>query len=193
MRLTAWILAGLAALSLAGCYESKSMLLDASAARQPISAYQDWRYGSGESRWHAQLTPRGDGWYNYDEAKIKDDGSEGDWEHYTVLLNYLERVDDNDIYVYGTWDDSLDAYLYGLVVMKPGGGWQSIRPSCDPIEASEQWFESDVAAAREAGAEIVSTDEEDACRFTDRGTLFQAMRNLVDRPRFWDRVDKAGS
>jgi len=76
MRLTI-LLATL--LLVAGCYESNALLLDASQPRQPITTYQDWTYGSGDKRYHARLNPRGDGWYDYSEAKIGSDGSDGDW------------------------------------------------------------------------------------------------------------------
>jgi hypothetical protein len=172
-------------LLLAGCYESKGMLLDPSVARQPISSYQDWRYGSGDNAYHARLNPRGDGWYNFEEAKIGDDGVDGEWNHHTVLMNYLENDSGNDIYVYGTWDDGEKAYIYGIVFVRGNGNWQSFAPNCNPM-ASGDWYDSDVAAAQGAGAELA-----DACTFGDAATLFQAMRNVVAAPGFWKRVDEA--
>ena len=179
------------ALLLSGCYESNGLLLDASASRQPIQGYQDWTYGSGDHRYHARLNPRSDGWYEYEEAKISDDGSEGDWKHHTVLLNDLDSANGADVYVYGTWDDDEKAYFYGVVAVRPGGEWQSITPNCDPLGADDDWYDPDVAAAKAAGASVTSKDDEDVCTFTDRDTLFQAMRNVVANPNFWDRVATA--
>jgi len=188
------LLACLAALVLAGCYESNGLLLDASQSRQPITTYQDWNYGSGDHRYHARLNPRSDGWYDYEEAKIAGDGSEGDWKHHTVLLNYLENANVGDVYVYGTWDDGEHAYFYGVVVGGTDGAWQSITPNCDPVGAEEKWYQPDVAAAKQAGAEVKTIDDtEDVCMFASAGALFDAMRNVVASPGFWDRVQAAKS
>lgn len=186
------MLTALAALALAGCYESNGQLLDAAQARQPVSTYQDWTYGSGDHRYHARLNPRSDGWYDYEEAKIKDDGSEADWKHHTVLLNYLESENGKDIYVFGTWDDSEHAYFYGVVVTGPNGYWQSVTPSCDPLSADEAWYQPDLDAAKQAGATVKTIeDTEDVCLFASQATLFQAMRNVVANSGFWGRVDAA--
>ncbi len=182
----------LAALLLAGCYESNGQLLDTSASRQPITAYQDWTYGSGNHKYHARLNPRADGWYDYEEAKIDSDGKEGDWKHHTVLLNYLMAANGYDVYVYGTWDDSEHAYFYGVVVTGANGFWQSITPSCDPVGADPDWYQPDTNAAKQAGAVVKSIDDmEDVCLFTSRDALFGAMRNLVNADGFWNRVDQA--
>lgn len=182
----------LTALLLAGCYESNALLLDAAQGRQPVSTYQDWTYGSGDHKYHARLNPRSDGWYDYEEAKIADTGSEGDWKHHTVLLNYLTAANGYDVYVFGTWDDGEKAYFYGVVVIATNGAWQSITPNCDPVNSSEKWYQPDVDAAKQAGAEIKTIDDmEDVCLFTSAGALFNAMRNVVATPGFWDRVEEA--
>jgi hypothetical protein len=187
-----FLLACLAALLLAGCYESNGLLLNASQSRQPITTYQDWNYGSGDHRYHARLNPRSDGWYDYEEAKIKDDGTEDAWKHHTVLLNYLQNTNGQDVYVFGTWDDGEKAYFYGVVVVGTNGAWQSITPNCDPVNSSEKWYVPDVNAAKQAGAEIKTIDDmEDVCMFTSVGALFNAMRNVVATPGFWDRVEEA--
>lgn len=188
MRVLLLLLAGVL---LAGCYESNGLLLDASASRQPISTYQDWNYGSGDHRYHARLNPRSDGWYNYEEAKINDNGGEGEWKHHTVLLNYLENVNGIDVYVYGTRDDNEKAYYYGVVIVRGDGSWQSVTPSCDPVSADEKWLDADVDAAKRAGATVKSTEAEDICDFADQATLLQAMRNVVSHPDFWSRVEQA--
>lgn len=189
MRMLILVLAGLL---LAGCYESQSQLLDAGQSRQPLTTYQDWTYGSGDHRYHARLNPRADGWYDYEEAKISDSGTEGDWKHHTVLLNSLMNANGYDVYVFGTWDDSEHAYFYGVVVVGANGFWQSITPNCDPVGAQEAWYQPDVAAAKQAGAEVKSVDDmEDICLFASRDTLFQAMRNVVNTTGFWDRVSAA--
>lgn len=190
--MTRILIACFAMLLLAGCYESNSMLLDASQSRQPITGHQDWNYGSAGHRYHARLNPRSDGWYDYEEAQINDNGSEGDWKHHTVLLNYLESASGYDIYVYGTWDESEHAYAYGVVAVGANGFWQSISPSCDPMGADEQWYQPDLNAAKQAGAEVKTIDDaQDVCWFTSQATLFNAMRNVVAQPGFADRVQKA--
>jgi hypothetical protein len=182
----------LAALLLAGCYESHGQLLDAGQSRQPLTTYQDWTYGSGDHHYHARLNPRSDGWYDYEEAKLDDSGKEGDWKHHTVLLNYLMASNGYDVYVYSTWDDSEHAYFYGVVVVGTNGFWQSVTPSCDPVGADPDWYQPDLAAARQAGAAVKSVDDmEDVCLFTSRDVLFDAMRNLVNTPGFWRRVNEA--
>jgi len=182
----------LAALLLAGCYESNGLLLDVSAARQPITTYQDWNYGTGDHRYHARLNPRSDGWYDYEEAKINDDGSEAAWKHHNVVLNYLTAANGYDVYVYGTWDDGEKAYYYGVVVVGTNGFWQSVTPNCDPVNADEAWYKPDLGAAQAAGATVKTIDGmEDVCLFTSKEQLFQAMNNVIAEPGFWNRVQQA--
>lgn len=176
---------------LTGCYESQGLLLDAGQARQPITTYQDWNYGSGDHRYHARLNPRADGWYDYEEAKIKDNGSEDTWKHHTVLLNYLTAAWGYDMYVFGTWDDDERAYFYGVVAVGANGFWQSVTPSCDPISSDEKWGDRDVADAKAAGAELKDTGDSMNCTFTSRDQLFQAMRNVVNEQGFADRIQAA--
>lgn len=191
-RAISLIIAALAAALLAGCYESSALLLDASAARQPIGSYRDWTYNSGDTRYHAHLTPRSDGWYNFEEAPIKEDGSEGDWEHYTVLLNYLENAGGLEVYISAHWRDGGNAYLYSLVAFLPDGHWQSIEPNCDYLSSySDEELEKDVAAAEAAGAELRSDEYADTCSFTTRESLFAAMRTLVRDAGFRQRVESA--
>jgi hypothetical protein len=186
-----WIIL-LTGLLLAGCYESNALLLDAAQGRQPVSTYQDWTYGSGDHKYHARLNPRSDGWYDYEEAKIADTGSEGDWKHHTVLLNYLTAAGGYDVYVFGTWDDGEKAYIYGVVVVGANGYWQSITPNCDPVNSEEAWYKPDLNAATAAGAEVKTIDEmEDVCMFASKDALFQAMNNLIAEPGFWSRVEEA--
>ncbi|MDE2184151.1 MAG: hypothetical protein KGJ78_14120 [Alphaproteobacteria bacterium] len=192
MKHLAWLAAAVAALTLGGCYESNGLLLDASAARQPISQYQDWKYG-GDTKYHARLNPRSDGWYDYEEAKIAADGSEGTWEHHTVLLNYLENANGLDLYVYATWEDSEKAYVYGVVAVRSDGWWQSVRPDCDSMSGDPKWVGADANAATQAGGTLKSDDAGDSCQFTNSASLFQAMRNVVAEPGFWDRVQAAAN
>ncbi len=187
MRTTILILS---LLLLTGCYESPDLLLDAGQARQPITAYQDWNYGSGDHRYHARLNPRGDGWYNYEEAKLDDSGKEGEWKHHTVLLNYLTAAAGYDIYVFGTWDDTEHAYLYGVVAVGTNGFWQSVTPSCDPMGGDEAWVERDTANAKAAGAVVKSGDSE-ICQFSSRDQLFAALRAVANEPGFASRVQEA--
>ena len=178
-----FLLACLAALLLAGCYESNGMLLDASQSRQPITEYQDFTYGS-DTKHHANLNPRSDGWYDYEEATVKDDGSDGTWSHRSVLVNYLESTNGWDVYVFGYWDDTEKAYVYGVLVDQPGGRWQTITPSCDPVMGDEKWVQSDADAAKQAGADLKTSNFEDVCVFTSADALFNAMRNVVATPGF---------
>jgi hypothetical protein len=180
----------LSMLLLTGCYESQGQLLDAGQARQPITGYQDWNYGSGDHRYHAHLNPRADGWYDYEEAKIGDNGSDGEWKHHTVLLNYMTAANGYDIYAFSTWDDAENAYFYGVVVVGANGFWQSITPNCDPIGGEEAWVARDTADAKAAGAEVKDADST-SCVFTSRGQLFQALNNVVNESGFWTRVNDA--
>lgn len=175
---------------LAGCYESNALLLDVSAARQPITGYDDWNYTSGDTTYHARLNPRADGWYDYENAKIQDDGTEGEWEHYTVLLNYLENAAGMDVYVSANYDSAEQAYVYGLVAVKPGGSWQYVLPDCD-IMADEQYWPLDNSAAQSAGAEMQSDEWSDVCSFTTADSLFAAMRTVARDPGFGQRVEDA--
>jgi hypothetical protein len=183
------LVTALAGFTLTGCYESDHMLLDASQARQPITQYQDWTYSHGDSKYHDRMNPRSDGWYEYDEAPVNSDGSDGTWEHHNVLLNYLESANGADIYVAGMWDDGEKAYVYGVIVDFPNGRWQSIFPSCDSVMGDEKWEPLDHTAAVNAGAQ--ANENKGACTFASAEVLFQAMRNLVDEPGFWDRVEEA--
>lgn len=188
MRTTILILS---LLLLTGCYESREQLLDASQARQPITTYQDWNYGSGDHRYHARLNPRSDGWYDYEEAKI-DNGNEGTWKHHTVLLNYLTNAGGFATYVFSTWDDTEKAYIYGVVAIGANGFWQSVTPSCDPVSSDEKWYQSDVDAAKRAGADVKNIDDmEDICLFHTHDELFAAMSNIVNQSGFPGRVTEA--
>lgn len=185
------VLAG-AAVLLAGCYESSSMLLDASQARQPISTYQDWTYNHSDGgTYHARLNPRSDGWYEYDEAPVDKDGKEGKWDHHTVLLNYLENTSGYSVYISGTWDDSEHAYVYSLVAFDSNNRWQSFSPNCDVTAGSDRDYKLDTESAKSAGAELKTTDVEDVCLFTTADSLFQAMRTVANDPGFANRVAEA--
>lgn len=181
-----------AVVMLAGCYESNSMLLDASQARQPISTYRDWTYSHSDGgKYHARLNPRSDGWYEYDEAPIDKDGKEGKWNHHTVLLNYLEETAGLTVYVSGMWDDSERAYVYGIVAFDPSGRWQSFTPNCDVTAPDEKDYKLDTEAAKSAGAELKPSDVEDVCMFSTADSLFQAMRTIANDSGFRNRVDEA--
>ena len=181
-----YVLACLAALLLAGCYESSEMLLDASQARQPIKAGQDWKYGNGDRVYHARLTPRPDGWYDFAEARVDGDGTDGSWEQRTALLNFLKNQRGADIFIVGTWDEGEGTYLYGLVVVQPNGAWQSVVPNCDRFTASGGWHDSDLAAAQKAFAS--QTARGFGCFFRNAASLKRAMNHVVSAPGFWERV-----
>lgn len=191
-RVISLVAAAIAAIWLAGCYESSSLLLDAASARQPITSYQDWTYKGGDTNYHARLTPRSDGWYNFEEATIKEDGTEGDWSHYTVLLNYLENTAGLDVYISAHWEDGDQAYLYGLVAFLPDGRWQSIQPNCDYLSSyDDAELDKDTAAAVGAGAELRSDDIADICFFSTRESLFAAMRTVARDSGFRQRIESA--
>lgn len=189
-RAISLIVAALAAALLAGCYESSALLLDASAARQPIASYQNWTYKGGDTSYHARLTPRSDGWYNFEEAAIKEDGSEGDWKHYTVLLNYLENAAGFEVYISAHWEDGDNAYLYGLVAILPDGRWQSTQPNCDYLSSyDDEELDKDLAAAQAAGAEVRVEEFADICFFSTRDSLYAAMRTLARDSGFRQRIE----
>lgn len=193
-RIFPWAVMTVAITLLAGCYESNALLLDAAAARQPVSSYDDWKYTRGDATYHARLNPRADGWYDYEEAMIDDNGSDGDWTHYTLLLNYLENAAGMDVYIYAYWDDDEKAYMYGLVAFLPDGRWQSLQPSCDYLSADDDdQLDRDIAAAQAAGAELRSSDMADICYFSTAGSLFDAMRTLVRDNGFRQRVEGAAN
>lgn len=181
-----------------GCYESNELLLDSAAARQPITHNRDWTYGSGDRRHHARLSLRPDGWYDYAEARLNANGSEGPWQARAVLLNFLTSTSayavDYDVFVYATYNRNDSAYLYGLVVVGKDGFWQTIMPNCDPANANPKWLQSDTKAAQAAGANIKAIDEvERVCLFATREQLLTAMRAVMAEPGFWERVRIARS
>ncbi|MFQ5563801.1 MAG: hypothetical protein ACE5FO_09560 [Parvularculaceae bacterium] len=191
-RVVSTIIAAFAVIALAGCYESSTLLLDASAARQPISNYDDWTYTRDGATYHARLNPRSDGWYDYEEAAVQSDGSESEWTHYTVLLNYLESTAGMDVYIFTNWDDVENAYIYGLVAFFPDGRWRSFQPGCDFFAApDENEWEIDVNAAQSAGAELRSDEFSDICYFTTSSSLFAAMRTVAHDPGFRKRMKNA--
>ena len=179
-----------AALLLSGCYESKDLLLDAGQARHPVATSRDWTSGSGDHRYHARLTPKPNGWYDYAEARMDKNG-EGPWKSRTLMLNALPNASGAEVYVFATFSRDEQAYVYGLVVMDTAGSWRTITPNCDPA-ADGKWYRGDRAAARAAGAELRAADEvPDICQFRSREALFQAMRAIVEAPGFRDRVAAA--
>ncbi|GAA0567019.1 hypothetical protein [Rhizomicrobium electricum] len=180
-------------LFLAGCYESNDLLLDPAAARQPIATGKDWTYGSGDRRYHARLTAKPDGWYDYAEAHLDAKGTEGPWRTHTVVLNYLTTANGYDVFVYGTYNRNDSAYMYGLIVVGKNGFWQTVMPNCDPANADAKWLDADTDAATGAGAKIKAIDDfERVCHFTTREQLFAALRSVMVRPEFWSRVKTAG-
>jgi hypothetical protein len=186
MRISALLLAFLASLLLAGCYKSKGLLLDASAARQPITRYQDWTDESGSTRYHYRLNPRSDGWYDYEDAMIYSDGTEDKWAHHSVLMNDLGYANGVRLYVYATWDDEADGYVYGIV----GFGdnfWRTVSPDCgaDPEHAD---VENPLARqiALTSGAKDDGSGE---CVFTDRDSLLAALRRYVNTSEFWQKLN----
>ncbi len=72
-------------LLLSGCYESQSMLLDPSAARQPVQG-GDWTETRGGDSYHDRMIARSDGWYDFYEQDVT---TNGNWEHHVVLVNTL--------------------------------------------------------------------------------------------------------
>lgn len=183
-----WTLLAAVMLLLTGCYESSKLLLDPAAARQPVLAAQDWTYGGSDHRYHARLTPRSDGWYDYAESRLDAKGVEGRWKTYRVVLNAFDRS--SDIFVYATYNSDDHAYMYGLVVIGTGNSWQTVTPNCDPVNGDAA--QPDRKAATAAGAKIASISEVvDVCQFTSRDQLFAALRSVIAEPGFWRRVKKA--
>jgi hypothetical protein len=182
----------LTGLTLAGCYESDGLLLDPAAARQPIAGAKDWTYGSGGWRFHARLTAQPNGWYDYAETRLDENGADGSWRTHTVLLNALTSAGGYDLFVYGTYNRTDSAFMYGIVAVGKDGFWQSVLPNCDPANAEAKWHLADVKAATAAGGNIKALDDyESVCHFTKREQLFAAMRNVIATPGFWDRIKAA--
>ncbi len=167
---------GLAAFLLAGCYESHGLLLDAAAARQPIGNFRDWTDTRGGITYHERLTPRPDGWYDFEEAQIKTDGGEGAWDKRKVLLNDLGESRGVALYAYATWDEAENAYVYGLVANGPDH-WRVVTPDCGS-DGSET---PDLHIALMAGG----TDVAGVCDFADRESLLKALRLFAASPAFW--------
>ncbi len=174
----------------AGCYESTTLLLDTTDARQPITTYDDWHYTRDGTTNHARLNPRSDGWYDYETAVVHDDGTEGEWVGYTVLLNYLMTKGGVDVYVTAHWDEDEQAYIYSLVGFERGGAWQSFMPECDEFTGNP-YAPGDVEAATSAGAELYEFEFVFVCLFTTRQSLFDAMRMVVQNQNFSDRLKEA--
>lgn len=182
------IILAAAMLLLSGCYESRALLLDPAAARQPITSEKDWTFGSV----HARLTPKPNGWYDYAESRRSKSGSDGAWTTRQVLLNPLLSAKGFDLFVFATYSKDDAAYLYGLVAIGADGAWQSITPSCDSASADAKWLAADTKAALAAGARIKAIDEaSNVCHFLKRETLLTAMRAVAAHPGFWDRLADA--
>ncbi len=172
---------------LAGCYESRVMLLDPAAARQPVKTAMDWKYTNDAGTFHARLTPRRDGRYDYQESEVDQDGSEGDPERHVALLNFLDRVSGADIYIVGMWNGNDHAYMYGLAVVRPDINWRVVFPNCDFFTSRGGWQEADLMAAQKAFAR--RPNGEAGCFFTSTASLKNAMTYVVNTPGFWTRLN----
>ncbi|MBU6299149.1 MAG: hypothetical protein KGJ79_18555 [Alphaproteobacteria bacterium] len=184
MKIRTVILTSLACLMLAGCYESKTNLLDPAQARQPIASNDDWRDTRKDTTYHDRLNVRSDGWYDFSEAKINKDGTEGNWETHTVLLNDLGNSRGWTLYVYTTWDNDEKAYVYGIVAIS-NGVWRSAQPSCDTIMVDNP---PELAIARQAGA--TADKDSGICEFTSTASLLQALQNYANTDEFWKSINR---
>lgn len=186
-----WLLLAAIGLMVSGCYESGEMLLDPQAARQPVTRAQDWKYTNSAGTFHATLTPRRDGWYDYSEAAVSGDGSEDSPDQHRVLLNFLDRVQGADIYVLGFWNEDEHAFMYGLAVMRPDINWRIVMPNCDRFTNRGDTDEVDLMAAQSASASRPFGQA--GCYFTSAASLKNAMYTLVYDKRFWSRVKTASN
>jgi hypothetical protein len=173
------IAAILACVLLAGCYESQSMLLDPSAARQPVASNSDYTDTRDGQAYHDRLIARSDGWYDFSEAMRNSDGTEGEWETHTVLLNDLGNSNGWALYAYGTWDDTEKAYVYGIVAVGANGVWRSAGPDCSGDDPPG------LAPAQQAGAQI----GQGICTFTSASGLLDALRAYTDTAAFWTAIN----
>lgn len=146
----------IAALGLAGCYESHVLLLDPGEARQPLVAGD---YGAVDER--RRIIPRADGWY--DEYMWRADL--GEWgSPRPILLNELGLVEGRSTYAVavpapeGVW-------LYGVVAITEDGGFIQSRPDC--------MLDRDYGIALRNGAS--ETGESAICRFSDSDDLLAAL------------------
>ncbi len=177
----------LACLLLAGCYESKSNLLDTSAARQPVASSAGWTDTRDSSTYHDRMTARSDGWYDFSEASVDKDGKEGSWETHTVLLNDLGANNGWTLYAYTTWDDTEKAYVYGIVAIDGSGVWRSAQPNCDTVMGDDP-NPPELAIAVAAGA----ANEKDSgiCEFSTSANLLEALRNYSNTDEFWKAINR---
>ena len=172
-----------AGLLLAGCYESQTNLLNPAAARQPIASNSGWTDTRSDSTYHNRLSIRSDGWYDFSEAEIGQDGKEGDWETHTVLLNDLGSRNGWALYAFASWDTSEKAYVYGIVGVG-NGTWRSAQPSCDTTADSPP----EVGIAVQAGAR--HDNDKGICVFSDSASLLTALRNYSETDGFWKKLNR---
>jgi hypothetical protein len=172
-------------LLLSGCYESQSMLLDPSAARQPVQG-GDWTETRGGDSYHDRMIARSDGWYDFYEQDVT---TNGNWEHHVVLVNTLGSSRGYVTYAYGSWDDDEKAYVYGIAVILSDGSWHTVQPNCDdtnidPVEKG---------VALQQGATIIkdgSPQGGDVCEFDNTGSLLAALNAYAQTDDFWNRLNQ---
>jgi hypothetical protein len=151
---------GLASLVLAGCFTSRTQLLDPNAAASPLASAD---YATNKMRRNMALGA--DGQYvvrTYNEnGTLQDDNRK-------MLLNRAPELESGSRAVYYYALDDVDvAWLYGLLMIE-GGAVYDIRPDCEFDQAAH-----DIAASE--GGKYYEDDYGAECVFTDVAALKRAL------------------
>jgi len=157
-----WLLvaaAGLATLTLCGCYVSDSLLLNPDAAAHPIDDGVYERPGQHEDR--AQVSLRPDGWY--DVSNFNPNGSIGDTQR--ILMNEAD-VGGRPGYVFAEAEED-GGYQYGVAFVEQGRVYLA-TPDCNDPEDREDAIDHGGEAQDDQG--MTHT-----CLFRSRAALVAAL------------------
>jgi hypothetical protein len=157
-----WLLtlaAGLAALTLSGCYVSDALLLNPDAAAHPLEDGVYERPGQHEDR--AQVTLRPDGWY--DISNFNPNGTIGDTHR--VLMNEAD-LGGRQGFAFAEADED-GGYDYGVVFVEADRVYLA-TPDCDDPADRDDAIDHDGEAQDDQG--MTHT-----CLFRSRDTLIAAL------------------
>ncbi|HEV8630998.1 MAG TPA: hypothetical protein VGV61_11825 [Thermoanaerobaculia bacterium] len=172
-RLFALALPTLAALLLAGCWESKELLLDPAHAARPF-ADGVWSRTDGQDS--QRLTSIAGGFYRVHgigEADAADDAK--------MLFTPLGDVNGKPAYAFAMRsinDDQLDNWTYG-VVRVDGAAFEEWAPSCN-----------DTAELAKRHGATVDQEHGGECVFAKGDELIAALKELAQGSRFDQRYDR---
>lgn len=145
------------ALLLAGCYTSRTLLLDSYAAASPLSSGV---YARGSDRYY--LSQQSGGWYH---AQYYVKGSPGPAQRLLLNRAYGLEGGSRTVYYYAAEDDDVD-WAYGLLVID-GGAVYRLEPDCE--------FNPAVSIATSEGAEYYEDEFGAECMFKDVHSLKRAL------------------